>query len=205
MTDSSLYLTQIKEAIALLKDSLLPYLSSNDMRQCETQLKGVEQTIRQLHNTNTPIPSELRNLKLKLVNELEEYNFAHKAYSEYSMLIHKEQAIIFATSRSGQNKGENGKTRIYPLLSAGFLPDNVTIYGYHGKRRHEAIINANGFIIQKIGDQEIVSSTPSKAAGNITLGSVNGWTWWKTSFEGEEHDLAYYRNLHEQHGRTSTK
>lgn len=198
------YITQIEEAIAQFKDAVQPYHNMDDARQSEAQLKSIEQTITRLQKDQTPVPAELRSLKLKLMSELEQYQSAKKAHEAYTQLITREHAKLFAIARSGNKKGDTGRTRIQPIISAGILPENVIIYGHHGNRRHEATINARGYIIQKIGGQEVVSATPSKAAGNITLGSVNGWTWWKTDFEGVEHNLAYYRNQFRKYGQKRT-
>lgn len=67
---------ELKRLLQAVDQLLLASNSNDELRQKKIQLAGIEQTILKLTRKETPIPADLRQLKLNLLNQVEEHKEA---------------------------------------------------------------------------------------------------------------------------------
>lgn len=73
------FIEEIEHLLKQIHEKLAPFLSEENKKQKISQLSSVEKSIVQLQRTGMPIPDKLRELKLSLINEIEEFDEAHQA------------------------------------------------------------------------------------------------------------------------------
>jgi hypothetical protein len=69
-----------------------------------------------------------------------------------------------------------------PLLDAGLLTLNETVWGSYKGARHEATVDADGFLHLADGNTH---KNPSGAAVAITGYETNGWAFWRVDRDGK--------------------
>ena len=69
-------LKKLEELLNSLSEYFQDYTDIENYNQKNNQLNSIEISIKKLRSTNTPIPDDLRRLKIKLINDLEEYKVA---------------------------------------------------------------------------------------------------------------------------------
>lgn len=71
MSDSKNILKQFKDILGKIENKFAEQTPDCNINHLKTQLLGVEQTITKLNKKNVQIPDELRNLKIKLINDID--------------------------------------------------------------------------------------------------------------------------------------
>ena len=203
MTDFDNHIEEIKLLLEGLNQKLAPYKDKKNRLEKEVQLKSIEKTISQLHKGGTSIPDELRELKFKLLKEIDEFKEAenaekklHNVLREFLPAPKKKPPI---KKKKTQRRSSNTRITIADLLEKGVLwPEAQLIKEYKGTV-YKAVIDKNGLIKVLTINNDQQFGSPSSAAVAITNKPINGWTWWKVTDKGQVRVLDYYRKryIHE--------
>lgn len=73
MSDSKNILKQFKDLLSKIDTKFAEKAPDCNINHLKAQLLGVEQTITKLNKKNVQIPDELRNLKIKLINDIDNW------------------------------------------------------------------------------------------------------------------------------------
>lgn len=202
------YIAQLDELTKVLKEQLLPYWKPAHKKEKQAQLKSVEKSINQLQKGNTPIPDELRELKFRLLNELELYKEAETARAEIQKIIQPLVAKTNTLKRSAQKvpekpiiKKEKKEPRItlQNLIENKIIEPGTRLFKTYKGVEHNAIITHNGSIKMKLDGKELFFISPSAAAVAASKNAQNGWTWWNVDGQSKERTLDYYRQKYKEH------
>lgn len=206
MNNLTQHITQLKDLLQIIEEFLDKYTDEDLLAEKVSQLNNIEKIIRNLQRDNTAIPSELRELKLNLVNEADNWQEAKKRKPEIigllqnyiirhtdnkiNKVINKQEKRIIIKPRV---KKFSEQVEISDLLEAGILKKGVELYRTYKGHNFTAIIKDSGSIETQVNGKLEQFSTPSAAAVAVSNKSQNGWIWWYTSFEGSKRELDYYR------------
>lgn len=206
MSNLSQYIIQLNDILNRIEEYLNKYTDEDLLSEKVSQLNNIEKIIRNLQKDNTAIPSELRELKLSLVNEADNWQEAKKRKPEIIGLLqnfiikHTDNKINKVTNKQEKRiilkprvKKFSEQVEISDLLEAGILKNGVELYRTYKGHKFTAIIKDSGSIETQVNGKLEHFSTPSAAAVAVSNKSQNGWIWWFTSFEGTKRELDYYR------------
>jgi hypothetical protein len=206
MNTFSQHISQLKEVLQIIENYLNKYTDENLLAEKVSQLNNIEKIIRNLQKDNTTIPAELRELKLNLVNETDNWQEAKKRKPDIIDLLqnfiikHTDNKINKVINKQVKRiiikprvKKFNEQVEISDLLVAGILKNGVELYRTYKGNTFSAIIKDSGSIETQVNGKLEQFSTPSAAAVAVSNKSQNGWIWWYTSFEGTKRELDYYR------------
>lgn len=203
------HIAQLDELLKVLKEQLLPYWKPAHKKEKLTQLKSVEKSIHQLQKGNTPIPDELRELKFRLLNDLELFKQAETARAEIQRVIQpfitKSNTLKRSVSKVPEKTAIVKKEKKEPRITLQNLIENKIIEPgtrlsktYKGVE-HNAVITHDGSIQMKLDGQETSFISPSAAAVAASKNAQNGWTWWNVDGQSKERTLDYYRQKYKEH------
>jgi hypothetical protein len=199
---------QIHIQLSELMNSLQPWLELSSLKERKTQLHSIEKTIIKLQKIKTPVPDELRELKFKLIREIELFKDAGEA-----------QLLLFSRLQpflpSDNQKSRTNRNKITPLkkrpalLSTRIevkdlfklnllLPDTNIEKKYKG-HLYKALLLKDGRIKLLENGKTELHNTPSSAAVEASGKSQNGWTWWYISDDPERRTLDYFRKKYLKH------
>ena len=200
------HITQLKEILQQLEEHLDKYTNEDLLAEKVTQLNGIEKTIRNLQKSNTAIPSELRELKLSLVTETDNWQEAKAMQPEIIDLLEsfvtkygnkpkaKNTPVQHKRIVKKQRKKEgNEQVTVSDVLEAELIKPGIELFRTYKGTEYFASIQPDGSIETSINGTVEQFNTPSAAAVAVSNKSQNGWIWWFTSFEGTKRELNYYR------------
>lgn len=202
------HITQLDELLKVLKEQLLPYWKQTHKKEKLAQLKSVEKSINQLQKGNTPIPDELRELKFRLLNELELFKQAETARAEIQRVIQPFAPKTNRLKRSVQKgpeqpikKKEKKEPRItlQNLIEKELIEPGTRLSKTYKGVQHNAVITHDGSIKMKLDGNEISFISPSAAAVAASKNAQNGWIWWNVDGQSKERTLDYYRQKYKEH------
>lgn len=191
---------KVKEHLLKLKDELKPYLDKANLKEKESQLKSVESTIVQLDKNQISIPDELRELKFRLLKELDEF-------VEAEMVIEEIHGLFVDFSPKGEliNKQQTNKKRIHnrriylkDLIDANIFTPPLNIYKRYKGEDFHAVINDEGLIEISKDEEKHVFDTPTAATKFATNLNLNGWTWWNIEGYSKHENLFHFRQKYEK-------
>ena len=199
---------QIQIQLSELMNSLQPWLDLSSLRERKAQLHSIEKTIIKLQKIETPVPDELRELKFKLIREIELFKDAREAqillFSKLKQFLPADNKKI----RTNRNKITPFKKRpallstrieVKDLLKLNLLlPDTIIEKNYKG-HLYKALLLKDGRIKLLENGKTELHNTPSSAAVEASGKSQNGWTWWYISDDPERRTLDYFRKKYLKH------
>jgi len=189
------YIKQLKELVETLQKELEPYLDTKHRHEKQLQLQSVEKSINTLQKNGTAIPEELRELKLKLMSELELFKEAEKTSETVQKIV---EPFIVKEQKKSRNKTVNKTVSssgitLRDLIIAKVLPVPLTIERQYKGKRYQAVINQDGTITLTLDGLKKTFNSPTSAAVFCTGISTNGWIWWQVRVGSELKSLDYYR------------
>lgn len=194
------HIAQLKELLQTLTQDLTPYWDKASLQEKQSQLQSIEKTINQLQKSNTPVPDELRQLKFKLLKELDAFTEAEAIKTEVQELVApfipsgKKQSSKEKKSKrivKRPRKYEEQTVEIKDLIEAGLIPDGATLIRQYKGLFFKALITPERKIKLLDHENKELFDTPSGAAVAASGKSQNGWSWWKVETSGVE--LIVYR------------
>jgi hypothetical protein len=197
---------QIQKLLADLEIDLKPFLDLNLQQEKNAQLVSIEKSIAQLQKLGVPIPEELRQLKLRLLRELDNAKEAKETQTLLSAIlkpfvqlpkegkIRKERISSIESSYKSKSKIE-----LADLIRAKLILPNTNIEKTYKGILYKAIITDNGQIQLSHNNKTEFYDSPSPAAVAIAGKRKNGWTWWKVSDGQKKEMLDYYRQKYKEY------
>ena len=85
------------------------------------------------------------------------------------------------------------------IISVGLIESGTKVYSKHNPSI-EGILDENGAISFRIGDEFKRFPYPSGAARYISKTSVNGWKYWRILEDGIYNELSVYKERYKQSG-----
>jgi hypothetical protein len=209
MNDIQEHIKQLEFLLQTISEKIEPYQQSEPLTEKQNQLHAIESTIQKLQKDNTPIPDDLRDLKLKLVCEIEAWQDAEKIKKQLQSLL-KEYNYLFQPAgtsptikkrrkRKKRKKKIGRRIEIIDLLEAGVLPKESIIFRTYKGIRYEARIDNNGKIVAIVNGKKLNFDAPSAAAKALSGLDQNGWTWWFVSIDGKKRELDHFRKEYLKH------
>ncbi len=182
-----------------LNSQLKPLLNADKQEALVTQLHSIEQTINKLSKTGVEIPAELRDLKFRLLSDIDQYKEAATAQKDLEELLQHYVTPKKAYTRKEKVKPikqsvvrtTNTRVELIDLLNAKVIAPNTKLYRNYKNQDFKATLTAEGQIKLGINGQTEYFDSPSSAAVTATGKSQNGWTWWL--IENENKTLDDYR------------
>lgn len=199
---------KIKEHIANLKvqlediqAQLQPWLDVQAKSEVQSQLNAIAKSTDRLTKTDVNIPSELRQLKLKLINELDNYKQAEDLQQELINVLSAYTTPKKLPKQVNTIKVKNADTIKRPpvqldlidLIENGVLPPDTKTIKMHKGVKYTAFITADGKMKIVRGNTEQFYNSPSTAAVACIHKPTNGWTWWSVEGDIKGRTLDYYR------------
>jgi hypothetical protein len=190
------HISVIKTQLQQLMEQLKPLLNAEKKAALVTQLNSIEQTINKLSKTSVEIPAELRDLKFRLLNDIDLFKEAFTAQKELEeLLLHyvtpkkaytrKEQ---IKPAKQKEVRTPNTRVELIDLLNAKVIAPNTKLYRNYKNQDFKAILTAEGQIKLTINGRTEYFDSPSSAAVTATGKSQNGWTWWLIENENKTLD-----------------
>ena len=199
---------KLKEHIANLKiqlediqNQLKPWLNKTAKLEVQSQLNAIVKSSDKLTKTEVNIPTELRELKFKLIKELDKYKEAEELQKELLEILSqyvsvKQQSKTQKSVVEKQPKKIKTSTpqfELINLINSGLIASNTKIVKQYKGYLHTATITKEGKIKTNYKNQVILHNSPSSAAVYLTQKSQNGWTWWQVERDAKDRTLDYYR------------
>jgi DNA repair exonuclease SbcCD ATPase subunit len=193
------HIAGIKTQLQTLKEQLKPLLVAEKKAALQAQLQSIEQTINKLSKTGVEIPAELRDLKFRLLSDLDQFKEAATAHKELEeLLLHYVTLKKVYTRKEKINpvkqkevRTTNTRVKLIDLLKAKVIVPNIKLYRNYKNQDFKAILTTEGQIKLTFNGQTEYFDSPSSAAVTVTGKSQNGWTWWM--IENENKTLDDYR------------
>ena len=200
---------QIKAELLDIQNELNPWLNATDKIEKQNQLKAVAGSLDKLNKSEVAIPVELRELKLKLHRELEQFKEAKMIKAELVEMLSQfmvekkprrkrlpEKKVLIKNKKPSGNRVE-----LLNLIQNEILLPNTKIFKVFKGIRFEGIINRDGQIETTHNGTKKTYNSPSAAAEYLSNAKQNGWTWWSLEGDPKGRTLDYYRQKHIQHGK----
>jgi hypothetical protein len=207
------HIAQFKELLQTLKQDLTPYWDKVSLKEKEAQLQSIEKTITNMQKSNTSIPDELRELKFKLLKELDAFSEAESIKEEIQGLVApflpsgKKQSSKEKKSKrivKRPRKYEEQTVEIKDLIEVGLLADDAVLTRLYKGAIYKAEITPERKIKLLDHEKKELFDTPSGAAVAASGKSQNGWSWWKVETSGVElieYRKNYLKQQYEAQGR----
>lgn len=196
------YIAQLKAILQNVQQEIAPYWDKESHKEKKAQLQSIEKVITNLQKNNTTVPDELRELKFKLLKELDLFKDADEVKLELQGLFAPFQvmpkpyrkAVSIKKGKVSENK-QNTVSRITlkDLIDAQVLPVPLQLSKKYKGKLFKASITSDGQIEITINDSLQTFDSPSAAAVALITKPTNGWTWWYTKDQPKNKTLDYYR------------
>lgn len=195
------HIADIKVQLAEIQSQLRPLLNKTAKQEVQSQLNAIVKSSDKLTKTEVNIPTELRELKFKLIKELDKYKEAEELQKELLEIL---SLYFFVKQQSKPTKPiiekqvkkiktSTTQFELINLINIGSIAPNTKIVKQYKGHLHTAIITKEGKIKTNFNNQVKLHNSPSSAAVYLTQKSQNGWTWWHLVGDSKDKTLDYYR------------
>ena len=194
-------IANIKSQLAEIQSQLKPWLNKSAKSEIQSQLNAIVKSSDSLTKTDVNVPTELRELKFKLIKELDKFNEAEKLQEELMQILSqyvfiKQQRtttkqIKEITAKKGRSKSPHFS--LMNFINDGLLTPNTKLVKKHKGGLHTGILTKEGYIQLNHNGNITLHDSPSSAAVHITQASQNGWAWWAVEGDEKGKTLDYYR------------
>lgn len=187
--------------LAEIQTQLEPLLNKSAKQEVQSQLNAIVQSTDRLTKTEVNIPIELRELKFKLIKEIDKYNEAEDLQKEVLEILNQYGSFKQTNKvKTAVVKESHERTRVTTpqfdlseLINSGLLPVNTKIIKNYKGTKYTAIITKEGKIKTNYNNEVILHNSLTTAAVYITQKSQNGWAWWGVEGDVNNRTLDYYR------------
>lgn len=195
------HIANLKAQLADIQTQLKPWLNKTAKQEVQSQLNAIVKSSDKLTKTEVNIPTELRELKFKLIKELDKYKEAEELQKEFLEILSqyvsvKQQSKTqkpLVEKQAKKVKATTPQFELIKLINSGLIATNTKIVKQYKGFLHSAIITKEGKIKTNYKSQVILHNSPSSAAVYLTQKSQNGWTWWQVEGDAKDRTLDYYR------------
>lgn len=192
---------KLKMQLDDIKIQLQPWLNSVAKLEIQSQLNAILKSSDKLTKTEVNVPTELRDLKFRLIKELDKFNEAEELQEELLQVLSRyiavrpprKKPILIREKSNKKSKTTTPQFELINLIKSGLLsPNTKLIKNYKGKLI-TSILTKEGKIKTTQNNEIILHDSPSSAAVYLTQKSQNGWTWWAVEGDEKDRTLNYYR------------
>ncbi len=195
------HIINLKGQLEDIQNQLKPWLNKVAKQEVQSQLNAIIKSSDKLTKTEVNIPTELRELKFKLIKELDKYKEAEELQKELLHLLSqyvsvKQQSKIskpIVEKSAKKAKATTPQFELINLIISGLLAPNTKIVRQYKGYLHSAIITKDGKIKTNFRNEIILHNSPSSAAVYLTQKAQNGWTWWQVDGDTKDRTLDFYR------------
>jgi hypothetical protein len=195
------HIANLKAQLTDLQNQLKPWLNKTAKHGVESQLNAIVKSSDKLTKTEVNIPTELRELKFKLIKELDKYKEAEELQKELLEILSQYVSVKqqskpskpIAHNQVRKVKATTPQFEIINLVNSGLIVSNTKIVKQYKGYLHTAIITKEGKIKTNYKSKIILHNSPSSAAVYFTQKAQNGWTWWQVEGDAKDRTLDYYR------------
>lgn len=195
------HIANLKTQLAEIQSQLKPLLNKSAKLEIQSQLNAIVKSSDKLTKTEVNVPTELRELKFKLIKELDKFNEAEEVQAELLEIL--SQYIFIKQPRKTEKrvtekiskkvKATTPQFELINLISSGLLNSNTKLVKRYKGFLHTAVLTKEGKIKTNHNGRIELHHSPSSAAVYLTQKSQNGWTWWEVEGEVKGRTLDYYR------------
>lgn len=200
---------KIKQVELLLEDikSQLDLCLNNAVKaDKETQLDAIVKMADKFEKLNIELPDEMRTLKFKLIQEIDQFDAAESLNKELQDVLmpfvnqtapkHKRSKT---TSTTKIKAPKQFGVKLIDLIEAKLIEPNTKITNTVEGQNYEAIITPNGKV--KLAHNNSEFNSLSSAAKEIMGRPINGWVWWQIEDDSGKRDIDYYRQIFIRNGK----
>jgi len=195
------YIANLKAQLADIQNQLNPWLNKTAKQEVQSQLNAIVKSSDKLTKTEVNIPTELRELKFKLIKELDKYKEAEELQKELLEILSQYVSVKqqskplkpIAHKQVRKVKTTTPQFELINLVNSGLIASNTKIVKQYKGYVHTATITKEGKIRTKHKNEIILHNSPSSAAVYLTQKAQNGWTWWQVEGDEKDRTLDYYR------------
>ncbi len=196
------HITRLKTDLTEFIQEAKPYLDKKLYEEKNVQLHSIERTINQMQKSNTAVPDELRNLKIRLISELATIRDLQKEVVEMQKMFH---ALIPSKEKLVKNPKkaaskivrkqikEHSLVTISGIIKAGIIEAPFTLVKKYKDEVFRSVVSKEGVIELLLNGEKQYFNSPSSAAVAATEKAQNGWTWWFVEKDSENIILDSYR------------
>lgn len=195
------HIANLMAQLADIQTQFKPWLNKTAKQEVQSQLNAIVKSSDKLTKTEVNIPTELRELKFKLIKELDKYKEAEELQKD---LLENLSQYVSAKQQSKpskpivekqqkQVKTTTQQFELINLINSGLIAPHTKIVKQYKGHLHTATITKEGKIKTNYKNQVILHNSPSSAAVYLTQKSQNGWTWWQLEGDAKDRTLDYYR------------
>lgn len=198
-------ITQIKELLQDVTTCLSPLLNNTNKADKQSQLEVVVKMAEKLNKIDTELPSEIRSLKFKLIQEIDQFKEAEQLNTELQNVLASHLNIKHKKRSKKSNNSSGTKkqlgVKVSDLIENQIISPNTKIYKTVKGQEYEAIITTNGKIKLDHNGNTTIHNSLSLAAKEIMERPINGWTWWEIKEGLTSRKLDYYRQKYLRNGK----
>lgn len=202
------HIASLKDLLHNLKQEIAPYWGTDSQKEKQSQPQSIEKTITNLQKSNTSVPNELRELKFKLLRELDLFKNAAAAKVELQELLAAFQLVSRRKKEKGPKKVNKQQEKVHKpefritlkdLIDSKIFPVALNLTKkYKGKVCQSTITEKEYIVLQLNGTKQIFDSA-SAAAVAVSNKSQNGWAWLNIEGQPNERTLDYYHQKYTAH------
>jgi Restriction Enzyme Adenine Methylase Associated len=198
---------QVKVLLNEIESELKPLLNHGNKADKQAQLDVVIKMANKLDKIDTELPPEIRNLKFKLIQEIDQYKEAEKLNIELQNTL--APFVNFRAAKRKKNKTSNSSSgpkkhfgiKVIDLIENQLIQPNTKIVKTVNGQDYEALITPNGKIKLEHNGNTTIHNSLSLAAKEIMERPINGWTWWEIQEGLTRRNLDYYRQKFIRNGK----
>lgn len=193
-------IAQVTSLLNDIKSQLEPWLNSSNKNDKQIQLDAVLKLTDKFDKIDTDLPAEIRSLKFKLIQEVDQFKEAEVLNQELTnaLMPFLNQRTVKSSkptkthTASSATKKQFG-IKVIELIENNLIQPNTKIYKRVDNHEYEALITPNGRIKLIHNNKTTFHNSLSLAAKEIMERPINGWTWWEIKDGFERKTLDYYR------------
>ena len=197
---------QVKLLLEDIKSQLDLSLNNAIKTDKETQLDAIVKMADKFEKLNIEIPDEMRSLKFKLIQEIDQFDAAENLNKELQDVlmpyVNQKAAKEKRSKTTSTTKIKAPKqfgVKLTDLIGAKLIEPNTKITNTVEGQNYEAIITPNGKV--KLAHNNSEFNSLSSAAKEIMGRPINGWVWWQIEDDSGKRDIDYYRQIFIRNGK----
>jgi hypothetical protein len=195
------HIENLKKQLGDIQGQLQPFLNKEAKEEIQSQLKAISKSTDKLSQNNVNIPAELRELKFKLIKQLDEFKEAEELHKKLLTILSAYVSIKPIRSNTKPEKkpmikkeqATTPKFELVNLVNSGLLSANTKLVKRYKGILLTGIITKEGKIKTTHNGITTLHNSPSSAAVAFIQKPTNGWTWWAVEGDAKDRTLNYYR------------
>lgn len=197
------HIAQLKSEVTHFIQKSKSHMEKSVLAEKNTQLKSIEKTIQQMQKNQTPVPDELRTLKIRLVTEIAAIKDLRKDVTEMHKILSEFLEVTPKNKMASKNKPINQNAvkkkqatqlTVLDLINAGVITAPFQLFRNYKGQQFKAVVGSDGIISIVLDGKKREFNSPSAAAVAATGKSQNGWSWWSVVTDQGNICLDIYRN-----------